>query len=83
MYVCFQLAAFVREHMWHKALLMEFSMRLELTLVSSLNDLWLVKWLYIAVTCIYICVCVCVCAHTPLLNPSAMCRKSHKVKFKE
>ena len=37
-YVCFQLVAFVREHMWHKALLMGYSMRLELTLVSSLND---------------------------------------------
>ena len=35
--VCFPLFAFVREHMWHKALLMGFSIRLELTLVSSLN----------------------------------------------
>ena len=34
-YVCFQLVAFVREHMWHKAFLMGYSMRLELTLVSS------------------------------------------------
>ena len=33
-YVCFQLVAFVREHMWHKALLMGYSMKLELTLVS-------------------------------------------------
>ena len=32
--------AFVREHMWHKALLMVYLMRLELTLVSSINDLW-------------------------------------------
>ena len=35
--VCFQLVAFVRVHMWHKALLIGYSMRLELTLVSSLN----------------------------------------------
>ena len=41
--VCFQLVAFVREHMWLKALLMGYSMRLELTFVSSLNDLWLVR----------------------------------------
>ena len=32
--VCFQLVAFVREHIWHKALLMRYSMRLDLTLVS-------------------------------------------------
>ena len=43
-YICFQLVAFVSEHMWHKALLMDYSMRLELTLVSSLNDLWLIRW---------------------------------------
>ena len=42
-YICFQLIAFIREHMWHKALLMGFSMRFELTLVSSWNDLWLVR----------------------------------------
>ena len=35
--VCFQLFAFIREHICHKALLMGYSMRLELTLVSSLN----------------------------------------------
>ena len=29
--------------MWHKALLMGYLMRLELTLVSSLNDLWWVR----------------------------------------
>ena len=28
--VCFQFVAFVREHMWHKAFLMGYSMRLEL-----------------------------------------------------
>ena len=37
------------EHMWHKAFLMGYSMRLELTLVSSINDLWLVKLVYIGV----------------------------------
>ena len=47
--VCFQLVAFVREHMWYKALLMGCSMRVELTLVSSINDLWLVRLVYIGV----------------------------------
>ena len=47
-YVCFQLV-FVREHMWHKALLMGYSMRLELILVSSISDLWLVRLVYIGV----------------------------------
>ena len=37
-HVCFQLVAYVREHLWHKVLLMGFSMRLELTHVCSLND---------------------------------------------
>ena len=48
-YVCFQLVAFVKEHMWHKTLLMEYSMRLELTLVSSITDIWLVRLVYIGV----------------------------------
>ena len=48
-YVCFQLVAFVREHMWHKAILMGYSMRLELTLVSSINDPCLVRLVYIGV----------------------------------
>ena len=48
-YVCFQLVAFVKEHVWHKAFLMGYSMRLELTLVSSTNDPWLVKLVYIGV----------------------------------
>ena len=34
MCVCFQLVAFVREHVWHKPLSMGYSKRLELTLVS-------------------------------------------------
>ena len=41
-HVCFQLVAFMREYIWHKALLMEHSMRLELTSVWSLNDFQLV-----------------------------------------
>ena len=38
-YICvyFQLVAFVREHIWHKAFLMGYSVRLELILVCSLN----------------------------------------------
>ena len=35
--ICFQLVAFVREHILHKTLIMGYSMRLELTLVHSLN----------------------------------------------
>ena len=40
--ICFQLVAFVGEHIWPKALLMGYSMRLELTLVRCLNVLQLV-----------------------------------------
>ena len=39
----FQLVSFVREQMWHKALLMGCSMSLELTFVSTLIDYWLVR----------------------------------------
>ena len=76
-YECFQLVALVREHVWHKALLMGFSMRLKLTLVSSINDFWLVRLVYIGVVvrfswsvftlvCFtrliwYVYSCVCVC----------------------
>ena len=45
-HVCFQLVAFFREHIWHKALLMGYSMKLELTLVRCLNDFQLVMGLY-------------------------------------
>ena len=76
LYIFFQLVAFVREHMWHKALLMGYLMRLELTLVSSLNDLCLVKLVYkrviLPLECVYfgllypssifdVYSCVCVC----------------------
>ena len=37
--VCFQLIAYVREHIWHKALLIGYPMRIELT---RLNDFLLV-----------------------------------------
>ena len=46
-YVCFQLVTFVREHMWHKAMWMGYSITLELTLV------WMVLrfvWVYIGIT---------------------------------
>ena len=45
-HVCFQLDAFVREHVWHKALLMGYSMRLELPPVCSLNGFQLVMDFY-------------------------------------
>ena len=48
-YICFLLVAFVREHMRHKAFLMGYLMRLELTLVSSMNDLLLVQLVYIEI----------------------------------
>ena len=48
-YACFQLVALVREHVWHKALLMGYSMRLEHTLVSSINDPRSVKQVYTGV----------------------------------
>ena len=38
---CFQLDAFVRQCVWYKALLVEYSFRHELTCVCSLNDLQL------------------------------------------
>ena len=47
--MCLQLIAFVREHMWHKVFLIGYSMRLELTIVSSINNIWLVKLVYIVV----------------------------------
>ena len=45
-----------------QGLLMGYSMRLELTLVSSINDLWLVKLVYIGVVvplswCVFTLVC--------------------------
>ena len=40
--VCFQLDTFVREHVWHKASLMGYSMRFKLTCSCSLNGFQLV-----------------------------------------
>ena len=57
-YVCFQLVAFVREHVWHKAFLMGYLMRLELTLVSSINDPSLVRLIYIGVVVLFSGVCL-------------------------
>ena len=47
MRVCFQLVAFVREHIWHKALLMGYPVRFELIRVCSLNGFQLVMGLII------------------------------------
>ena len=44
--ICFQLVAFVSEYTWHKALLIEYSMRFELTRICSLNCFQLVMGLY-------------------------------------
>ena len=50
-YVCFQLDAFVREHVWYKTLLMEYLTRLELTRVCSLNGFQLVMVFYVHLQC--------------------------------
>ena len=44
--ICFQFNVFVREQIWHKALLMGYSMRLELICVCSLNDFPIVMGSY-------------------------------------
>ena len=46
LHICFQLDAFVTEHIWHKTLLMGYSMRFELTRVCSLNGFHFVKGFY-------------------------------------
>ena len=55
--VCFQLLAFVREHIWHKALLMGYSMKLEFTCVCSLNGFKLVMGLYGGHSSLFLRVC--------------------------
>ena len=64
--VCFQLVAFVREHVWHKAFYMGYSMRLELTLVSSINESCLVGPVFIRVFGAFFLECV----YFGLLYPS-------------
>ena len=56
--VCFQLVVFVREHIWHKALLMGYSMRLELTLDCSLNVFQLVMDFLIEVILFFLRECL-------------------------
>ena len=48
--VCFQVVAFAKEHIWHKALLMGYSMRLEFTYVYSLN---VFNWLWVDIEVIF------------------------------
>ena len=64
MRVCFQLVAFFREHVWHKALLMGYS-RLELTVVCSLNGFQLVIG-FLDLTPLFFLECV----HLSLIYPS-------------
>ena len=40
-YIYIHLVAFIREHVWHKLLLMRYLMKLELTRVCSLNSFYL------------------------------------------
>ena len=56
--VCFQLVAFIRVHIWHKALLMGYSMKLELTRVCSLNGFQLVMGLYGGYFSLFLRVCL-------------------------
>ena len=56
--VYFQFVAFVKEHIWYKALLMGYSMRLELTLVCSLNGFQLVMGLYGSHSTLFLRVCL-------------------------
>ena len=56
--VCFQFDAFIREYVWHKALLMGYSMRLELTHVCSLNGFQLAMGIYMSVTPLFFLECV-------------------------
>ena len=64
--VCFQLAVFVREHTWYMALLMRYSMRLELTCVCSLNSFQLVMGLYGGHSSLFLRVCfTLVCFNPP------------------
>ena len=62
--LCFQLDAFVREHIWHKDLLMGYLMRLELTHVCSLNGFQLVMGFYETLSSLFLCV------YLSLLYPS-------------
>ena len=59
-YICvfFQFVAFVREHIWHKVLLMGCSMRLELTRVCILNGFQLVMGLYGGHSSLFLRVCL-------------------------
>ena len=56
--VYFQLVTFVRKLIWHKALLMGYSMRLELIRVCSLNGFQLVMGLYEGHTSLFLRVCL-------------------------
>ena len=62
--VCFQLVAFIREHIWHKALLMVYSMRLELTHVA----VWIIfswLWVYIEIFLFFLRGCFDILLWTP------------------
>ena len=45
-HVCFQLASFFREHVWHKASLIGYAMKLKLICVGILNGFQLVMGFY-------------------------------------
>ena len=56
--VCFQLVSFFREHIWYKALLMEYSVILELTHVCSLDGFQLILCIYGGHCSLFLRVCL-------------------------
>ena len=56
--VCFHLVAFIREHVLLKVLLMGYPMRLELTIVCSLNDFQLIMSFYGGYSSLFLKVCL-------------------------
>ena len=85
-HVCFQFDAFIRKHIWHKALLMEYSMRLDLSSVCSLNDFQLVVGLYrghhlFFLECVYL---VCFTPHWWLIcfcSIGSSCSRAHQLQL--
>ena len=56
--LCFQLVAFVKEHIWQKTLLLGYSMRVELTRVYNLNSFQLVMDSYESHSSLFLRVCL-------------------------
>ena len=57
-HVCFLLVAFIGGHIWHKVLLMGYSVGLQLSHICSLNGFQLVMSLYIGHSSLFLKVCL-------------------------